>query len=119
MGTTAKKGSVAKTCYTWRKLIFLTFEGACCLVLATSCVYLSIKYWDFLYSWPVERVEALLNSTVPTDTQPDYSIMSVLFFTGVCPLVAKIVDPRRRHIRISFKYMRPSENEVLREEEVK
>ena len=45
-------------CHTWRKLIFLTFEGACCLVLATSCVYLSIKYWDFLYSWPVERVSA-------------------------------------------------------------
>ena len=45
-------------CQTWRKCVFLTFEGACSLVLATSCVYLSTKYWHVVYSWPVEKVSA-------------------------------------------------------------
>merc|ERR1711939_781752 len=95
----------------WRKCVFLTFEGACCLVLATSCVYLSTKYWHVVYSWPVEKVEALLNTTVPTNTQLSYNTMPVLFFCAVCPLVAKIIDPHRRHILITFKYMKPTEKD--------
>ena len=45
-------------CHTWRKLIFLTFEGTCCLILSFSCCYLSVKYWNIVYSWPIEQVTA-------------------------------------------------------------
>jgi len=96
-------------CHTWRKFVFLTFEGTCCLILSFSCCYLSVKYYNILYSWPIEKVESILNTTVPTDTQLDYNTMPVLFVTVVCPIVAKIIDPHRRHITITFKYQHPDE----------
>ena len=55
------------------------------------------------------QVESILNTTVPTDTQLDYNTMPVLFVTVVCPIVAKIIDPHRRHITITFKYQHPDE----------
>ena len=55
------------------------------------------------------QVESILNTTVPTDTQLDYNTMPVLFVTIVCPIVAKIIDPHRRHITIMFKYQHPDE----------
>ena len=45
-------------CHTWRKFVFLTFEGTCCLILSFSCCYLSVKYYNILYSWPIEKVSA-------------------------------------------------------------
>jgi len=58
---------------------------------------------------PGLQVAAMLNTTIPTDTKLSYNTMPVLFFTAVCPLVARIIDPHRRHITITFKYQQPSE----------
>ena len=74
-------------------LITLTFYHACCIAGL--------------------QVEALLNTTVPTDTQLSYNTMPVLFFCAVCPLVARIIDPHRRHILITFKYIRPTQKDEL------
>ena len=42
--------------------------------------------------------------------------MPVLFFTAVCPLVAKIIDPHRRHITVTFKYVKPRNCDELYDE---
>merc|ERR1712187_628011 len=92
-------------CYTWRKLIFLTFEGLCCGILGLSCSYLTTKYYNFFFHTSEYTINNILNATIdPADVKLDFYTMPVLAVTVICPIVSPLIDPHRRHITITFKY---------------
>merc|ERR1712232_182722 len=94
-------------CHTWRKVIFVTFEGLSCFVLGFSFAFLMTKWSQFMFVKPEEEVTMILNSTVPTDTRPDFITIPILAVAVICPIVAHIIDPHRRHVIIHFKYQHP------------
>lgn len=68
-------------CYTWRKLIFLTFEGLCCGILGLSCSYLTTKYYNFFFHTSEYTVSARLRMLMRVFLRFNTDLD---FFTCVC-----------------------------------